>query len=277
MRKDFRIQAGINWLRLVHKKDGYWKKWLWRYGWQWIRPMSRKKLNSNIFDIEEIARYRRYAIQMGKFDKNWFIRMFEPETKGVRVWEYGKLFERLEGENIKEMRILDVGSGGSRLPDYLANLEAKEVVSLDLKKQMEKRTKKLHKKVKYVTGDMTKMKFADNYFDLVISVSAIEHCGTKKSLVSNSKKAIKEGLRVTKKDGLFLITTDVCLNKQKSDNWPLWSADWPGVYSKKEFEIVFGKWINWKKEKEKLKHNQRYANYRGRWFTTVAIIIKKAV
>jgi len=149
--RNYKTQTLINFIRLI-PKNGYWRKWLWQYGWQWVRPLS-KNTNSIIFDLNEIGQFRKLICKLGEFNKNWFVRIFEPETKGVRVWEYGKLLTALS--KLPKGKMLDVGSGGSLMADYLADVGWK-VTSLDLQKQMEKRYQNKSLKVKYVIGDMTK-------------------------------------------------------------------------------------------------------------------------
>ncbi|MBU4210027.1 class I SAM-dependent methyltransferase [Patescibacteria group bacterium] len=261
--RDYRLQALVNWVKLFGKK-GYWDyKWLLRYGWEWIRPKwinkngreiswrlilfpnsevrrflhfgRNDKINkfSRIFDLRDIGRVRKEVLKLGKFDPLWFARIFEPETKGIRAWEYGMLLNYFKKKNKK---ILDIGSGGSLLPDFLASSGAK-VTSIDIEKPMEKRPvfakgydeakeKKLAK-VEFVVGDMTKLPFKKNSFDAVICISAIEHLDTKMEGGFYSKKeywnrtirALREMARVTKKNGLFYLTTDFYLKRQKTDNW----------------------------------------------------------
>jgi ubiquinone/menaquinone biosynthesis C-methylase UbiE len=251
----------VNFAKLIFK-GGYWRGWLWPYGWQWIRPIF-KKSNSHIYDLQEIGQYRKIICKLGEFDKNWFVRVFEPETKGVRVWEYGKLLTELN--KLNPGKLLDVGSGGSLLPDYLAE-NGWEVTSLDLDDQMEKRDKSKNPNVKYVIGDMTKMKFSSNTFDVVVSISAIEHLDS----WSKTKKALSEMKRVVKQSGRIFISTDFYLARQKSDNWV--GGKFVGAYrwSKlKQMAKILKSNINASAEKQKLIISNQYSNYRGRYFTTV--------
>ncbi|RLC34091.1 hypothetical protein DRH14_03720, partial [Candidatus Shapirobacteria bacterium] len=218
--RDFRIQVFINWLRLFRKKGYRNKRWLVSYGWQWIRICLKKKngeWQNKMFDLEDIACLRKEVLKLGNFDGRWFVRIFEPETKGIRVWEYGWLLKEIERRKIKlkGLKILDVGSGGSLLGGFLAKQGAK-VTSLDLEKAMEKRDRvgKI-KGWKRMVGDMTKMQFKDKSFDMVICISAIEHLDTKingkfysqKEYRHRTKRAITEMKRVVKKDGWIYLTT----------------------------------------------------------------------
>jgi ubiquinone/menaquinone biosynthesis C-methylase UbiE len=271
--RDFRIQAGINFIRLLGKK-GYWSGWLFRYVWEWIRPTIPRKVEANkIFDLTDIGKTKNLILKLGKFNSGWFQRIFEPETKGVRSWEYGLLLSQLPSK-LEGLKILDVGSGGSLMPDYLASLGA-SVTSLDLNQPMEKRYKVKAKNVRFVTGDMTKMVFKNESFDVVISISAIEHLESWPGTV----KAISEMKRVLKRNGLIFITTDFYMSRQKKDNWVGSHNAIEGAYPwdrLKEMVKLLG--INnfgVNREKFQLLSDEDRSNYRGRLFTTAAFLLKK--
>lgn len=267
--RDYRLQSLLNWSRLKVSSSGYWQPWLNIYLWQWFRPFYPKNYLSvsQIYDIRDIANFRQNLHKLGQFNPLWFQRIFEPETKGVRAWEYGLLLKLLQNQNLRGKLILDAGTGASLLPDYFASLGA-TVISLDKCKPMEEK-KIVSSSVKHVIGDMTKLKYKNNYFDFVICISAIEHTGGLKE----SQLALSELTRVTKKNGLFYLTTDVYLQNQTTDNWPLSP---PGqikdAYLESEFNTIFGKYLNWPIFKKKLINSHYNANYRGRFFSTVAII-----
>jgi ubiquinone/menaquinone biosynthesis C-methylase UbiE len=62
-------------------------------------------------------------------------------------------------------------------------------------------------------GSATKIPYPDNYFDLVVSSEVIEH-------VPNTKKALKEMIRVTKPGGNLII-----IDKNKfAFHWRIWFA-----------------------------------------------------
>lgn len=266
--RPYPLQSLLNWFKLKLSNRGYWHPWLNSYLWQWLRPHSNKRYlpTSQIYNLSDIANFRKNLHKLGQFNPIWFQRIFEPETKGVRAWEYGLLLKLLENKNLRGKTILDAGTGGSLLPDYLASLGAK-VVSLDTSTPMEKRTKS--PTVDYAVGDMTKLKYPNNHFDFVICISAIEHTGSLK----NTQKALSELIRVTKKSGLFYITTDVYLKNQITDNWPGSPQHFiKDAYIESDFNQVFASHLNWSLLKQKLISTPKFSNYRGRFFTTIALI-----
>jgi ubiquinone/menaquinone biosynthesis C-methylase UbiE len=249
-------------------KKGYWWKWLPAYFWQWIRPILGNKVTVNkIFDLNDIGRVRAEIMQLRKFNDKWFQRIFEPETKGVRAWEYGLLLYQLGKININNKKILDVGTGGSLMPDYLASLGAK-VTTLDLQKQTEERTEKRSIKIRHVIGDMTKMKFANKSFDIIICISAVEHVESWDKTV----KALKEMKRVLKSKGKIFLTTDFYLPRQKTDNWVGSVGKIEGAYKwkkLKEMSRILEAETDVDDQERQLLNDKNRANFRGRYFTTV--------
>lgn len=275
IRDRIEVRSLINWFRLFFKK-GYWdEKWLLRYGWEWIKP-NKKAIgkNSGIFDLGEISGLKDEVVKMGREYPLWWPRIFEPETKGIRTWEYGKLLAGVD--DWKNKKVLDVGTGGSKLPNYLAKLGAR-VISLDRDKPLEKTDK--DKAIKFVLGSMTKIPSNNNVFDYVVCVSALEHLDMKKGYEKTYGKnqyyqraiaSVKEMKRVVKKNGWIFLTTDFFLPEQKTDNWPLSNRAIRGAF---EWNMI-GKIANildvsWDNFEKLLRNDSGRANYRGRFFTTV--------
>lgn len=120
----------------------------------------------------------------------------------------------------KPIKILDVGSGVSMLPIYLAS-KGHKVYSIDNDKILINRVcPKLAEysgvNVNYNIGDAIKINFDDNSFDRVFCVSVLEHLeeevGNRQQTDFHKKnldiKAIKEMLRVLKPHGLLMLTLD---------------------------------------------------------------------
>lgn len=120
----------------------------------------------------------------------------------------------------KTMKILDVGSGVSLFPVYLAS-KGHDVTSIDpdiilMERLSPKLAEYCHTKIQYILGDVTNLEFKDNTFDRVFCISVIEHLEEeiidgnymnwhKKNL---DVKAIGELLRVLKPGGLLILTFD---------------------------------------------------------------------
>ena len=231
MRSNVYYRSLVNWLKLFWK-HGYWNwSWLFRYGWNWIRPTAITKwsLKTRGFNLVHLAFFRNELWKLGKAFPLWWPRIFEPETLGVRSWEYGNLLTGLKNMNydFRHKKILDIGTGGSLLPDYLAEMGA-EVTTVDIEQPLENR--RYEKNVTFVQSSMTRLPFKSESYDLVLCISALEHLDmkygydklyNKKTYEKRALAAILEMKRVTKRDGFVYLTTDFYKNYQKSDNWPL--------------------------------------------------------
>jgi len=137
------------------------------------------------------------------------------------------------GKLDKGMKILDVGSGISIFPIYLAS-KGHEITSIDFDEILMNRVSPELAKlsgvnVNYSFGDATKIDFKDESFDRVFCISTIEHLEEeyqngkyvnyhKKNL---DVKAISEMLRVLKPGGLLIMTFDWSENKEDLRSYKL--------------------------------------------------------
>lgn len=287
MMRDYRRQTVINWIRLAFQRKMSLVD-LVAYTWLWLKPDWGLKVRPNrIFDLRDLSELRRYAHKMAGFDPAWFPRLFEPTTLGIRTWEYGVLVSKV---SFSGKKVLDLGVGSSRLPNYLASLSAK-VVALDLEIPMEK----IPEGVRHVQGDMTRLSFRDNSFEVVINISAMEHLDadypsnrpvSRKTFLLRTKKAIGEMVRVVKKKGLIYVTTDFYLPEQKTDAWE-GGVDYKGIggaYLATDINLFLSEF-----EKlgctpvgkldfdfDELKNDRLRATYRGRYFTTASFLFRKS-
>jgi len=105
----------------------------------------------------------------------------------------------------KARKILDVGSTGSLLPLKLAK-RGYNVYSIDSREYHEH-----HPNLTFVKGDTLKSFFPDDFFDLVVCVSTIEHIGLgaygDPQYENGDKLAMKEFSRILKEGGTLLLTT----------------------------------------------------------------------
>lgn len=286
--RDFRLQTIVNCLKIIKQKELTWGE-LIPYVWLWVKPSSSSRVTANkMYDRNDLSKMKRQLYGLGKTDPAWFPRLFEPTTLGIRSWEYGLL---LSQNTFRNKTVLDAGCGNSRLPRYLSKIGAK-ITLLDMDNPLEETEKKKDKNLRFVLGDMTNLKFKDRTFDRVICISAIEHVDMKqdggfyqaKEYNQRAMQAIRELARVTRKGGLFYLTTDFYLPNHKTDRW-VGSTEkeihgafpWENInLFAKEMERN-GIMLSTKLEAEEktLRGDSGRANYRGRYFTTVAFMGKK--
>lgn len=130
-------------------------------------------------------------------------------TKKQRIWETDTYYDkarkgslivdhpgmRLLKQLSKDAKtILDLGCGeGTRL-NWLTKNTNKRGVGVDISKKATKMATKSFPKLTFVEGNLEKLVFNNNKFDLVCSAYVLEH-------LENAEKVINEAIRVTKRGG----------------------------------------------------------------------------
>jgi len=278
------------WIKLPFKSLHDFKKIL-PYYFFLLLPFKKKNISNTFFHLPDFSTFKDLIKKSLSFDPNFFKRIIEPETLGLRLWEYSSL---LSNTSVSNKKILDIGSGTSFFPFYLAQKKAK-VTALDLKKPMETPYYRKYKNnPKFITGSVLKLPFKTETFDLVIAVSTLEHLDadyennrpvTYRAFLERTKKALKEMSRVCKKKGLVYITTDFYLPQQKTDLWPtkIPYKNIGGAYKAKDLSLFLKTFSSLglkpvsqpRFDFTKLKNSSLYSNYRGRYFTTANFLYQK--
>lgn len=149
----------------------------------------------------------------------WFLqRLFpeyfakEPLHPTDRYIEYPFIIENLPKSPCK---ILDVGCSGSMFPLLLKAMKY-EIFGIDI------RPINING-IYFNKEDICQTHFENNYFDVIIAISTIEHIGLKEKNMNADIKAIKEIYRILKPKGLFLITIPIKLNLQITRNHKIYN------------------------------------------------------
>lgn len=119
--------------------------------------------------------------------------------------------------DIKDKTILDIGCGRGDISLYLAK-KAKKVVGIDYSKDAIELANEaklsypatIQKKLSFLVMNAKKLKFPDNYFDIIINIDVFEHLYHEELTDS-----INQMSRVLKKDGILFVHT--CTNKLLCD------------------------------------------------------------
>ena len=183
-----------------------------RYGGIW----SKEDLDVLSSDIASLVHTDLYL--------RWRIGYPQPKSRGYRAWEYAVLcnyFDTYEGLNI-----LDVGTGNSTYPIYFAQRGA-NVISLDLPDPtapllLWSRYKLWRYGVKRDHGNMLDLPYPDETFDVVTSISVIEHLNlqpgpnrwilaSNEAFWSRTKLALREMARVLRSGGHLYVTSAIFL------------------------------------------------------------------
>jgi ubiquinone/menaquinone biosynthesis C-methylase UbiE len=167
-----------------------------------------------------------------RFDniEHWFPNSYRKDDFRIKY-----ILENID--NIKKMKILDVGCGKGGMVKILSKLGA-QVHGIDISKELLKEAKKIPLAT-IKTGSATNIPYPGNTFDYVISNEVIEH-------VPNTEKAIKEMSRVVKKGGKLIL-----IDKNR------WS-----LHHRLIIELMYLK--NYKKD---LRMYPKGFKFRQKWFT----------
>ena len=157
---------------------------------------------------EELGYYQTFSNYIDICD--WMIRRQEYNFTIDAFEEYESLQEN------QKLKVLDIGCGVVPLCNYIS-LKGHEVIALDPIKSdidflVENDMNRFHKSnVEYMHGYGEKLPFEDNSFDVVYSVSVMEHIASGNDLI-----VLSEMLRVLRVGGRLILTTDVMPNNGMS-------------------------------------------------------------
>ena len=235
-----RQAAGVLWARLTPPPAG--------------RNGDAAAPANGMFHAAVPAELSREQAVLERFDLYLYEVMNSPRLVGQIVFEYGTLLRAIEGWS--GLRVLDVGTGRSTFPGWMSR-EGARVTTFDLPKPAERSLGGFQTRVnrlvgrrpgatRPVTGSMRCLPFCDASFDLVTSLSVIEHLDTDlpaRTFVPYEEQqrrlaeVLDEMVRVAAPDGHVYITSECCdFARATTDQWrpayyyddgPPLSAAWP--------------------------------------------------
>lgn len=148
---------------------------------------------STIFTEKNNNKKRLYNLFWVKNSFNHFSRKFE----------YQYIFENIKNLNLN---ILDAGCGISFFPDYLDDNKKNVNLTLLDNANNVKKFYKENKKFSFIFDSLTDLKKIENKYDLIYSISTIEH-------IPNYFKVIDEIYDKLNAGGVFLLTFDISYSK----------------------------------------------------------------
>ncbi|MGI8631737.1 MAG: class I SAM-dependent methyltransferase [Solirubrobacterales bacterium] len=260
---------------------------------------------NSLFSLGAARRLAGHTHRMARAEEQLVYRLSEPRTRGLRAWEYGVLLGYLQQAGPRPATALDVGSGNSAFPRYLARSRAVgSMTVLDLPEAFEARDEGWERNrrhgVGFMPGSMTEIPSPADRFDLVTSISAIEHLdghaaawrrdpeghprASYEAFVANTRTALREMVRVLRPGGTLFVTSDAYLaDLQRGDNWM--KAGGPGeIWSAYRFEDIEGVFVRTLTDeglvlvgepgfdRGSLEADATHSTYRGRYFTTFAVL-----
>jgi SAM-dependent methyltransferase len=191
---------------------------------------------------------------LASFDLYLYDVMNSTRLGGQIVFEYGTLLRAID--RWPGRRVLDVGTGRSTFPRWMSH-EGALVTTFDLSTPAERKWDGFQERVNdvvgrrpramnAVAGSMRDLPFADASFDLVTSLSVIEHLDTDlpaRTFVPYDEQqrrlaaVLDEMIRITRPGGLIYLTSECCdFERATTDRWkpayyyvegPALSGAWP--------------------------------------------------
>jgi ubiquinone/menaquinone biosynthesis C-methylase UbiE len=125
---------------------------------------------------------------------------YKPLIKWIQLKRFNLCMRLLK--NIRYGRLLEIGYGSGIFLPALSE-RVSEIYGLDIhqkNKEVEKILLKHNIKAGLYSGTAADIPFEDNYFDLIVSISAVE-------FINDIDEACKEIKRVLKNDGAFIVVT----------------------------------------------------------------------
>ena len=150
------------------------------------------------------------SAQAQKFDQKSVRRAFDRAAETYQQFAVlqtevcNRLLEKLEIVKISPQMILDAGTGtGAAIPALFARYKKAHVVTLDLSENMLLKAGQhgsFLRSPQAVCGDIERLPFADNSFDLVFSSLSMQWCNDLNAALAEAKRVLKPG-------GLYVFTT----------------------------------------------------------------------
>jgi SAM-dependent methyltransferase len=217
--------------------------------------VPREEMSANVmFDATQLPVFEPERADLERFDLYLYEVMTSPRLRGEKVFEYGHLLRAVRAW--AGLRVLDVGTGRTTLVNWMSREQA-VVTTFDLSNRAEavlvgwlQRVNAWVARrpgaVRGVAGSMRMLPFADASFDLITSLSVVEHLDTdlpNRTFVPYDEQqrrlghVLDEMIRVTRPGGAIYITSECCdFTRATSDLWrpayyydegPALSGAWP--------------------------------------------------
>ena len=103
------------------------------------------------------------------------------------------MFAVSKGLNFLGKKVIDVGCGSGIITEKILEMEAREVVGIDISEELIKIAKRRVKDAKFIVADALKIPFENKYFDLCVSFTVMQDIPKERW-----KKFVDECIRVAR-------------------------------------------------------------------------------
>ncbi|MEK7524139.1 MAG: class I SAM-dependent methyltransferase [Patescibacteria group bacterium] len=157
----------------------------------------------------------------------------EFSDKRYRAWPEFEIFLKKLKKHFgsQPIHLLDIGCGNGRVANFLKD-EPVHYMGLDNSRALLKIAKQKSPQAKFKLGDILKLPFPAQKFDVVWSIAVLHHLPTEKLQL----QSLQEVRRVLKKDGMFMLTV-----------WDLWQPKYQSLIDPKTHDA----WIPWGNQQHK--------------------------
>ena len=259
--------------------------------------VANRAMINTFIDKRELEAFASAAEEMMAFDPYLRARLSDGDIEGLKAWEYGKLLNAIG--SFSGLKVLDVGPGDSTFCLFMSKKGA-QVITLDYPQPFAPDKEGFRQKcrgngVAVNCGTMARMPYKDSVFDLVTCISTIEHLDTDQGwkpvpvshFIAATEQSLQEMARVMRKGGYLYLTSDAYEPRlQQTDNWCL-APMYDGIgaaYNIHDIDDIFVDtlkqagltFVNGYDYRSSLViDDDMRSNYRGRYFTTFAVLAQK--
>jgi len=187
----------------------------------------------------------------------------------VKSWDVLKTAEFAEKYVGKRAAVLDIGAFASEILIVLHRLGFQDLTGIDLNPAIGEMP--YADRIRYKIGDFMKAPFADASFELITSISVIEHGYRPREL-------LKEVSRLLKPAGYFVASFDYWPEKIDTEGVRIFGLDWR-IFSKGEVEELIGLAGSYGLKPHgsvDLASEQRPINYFDRRYTFAWLVLQKS-
>ncbi len=165
-------------------------------------------------EFKELEEFSNRFIAVNKkelegYSNKWAL---DPLHQWSRQWEYPFVYSRIQpvADSGAPLRILDAGSGATFFPYYIkSQYPLAEIYCSDYDEKLERVYAKINGKgenrIAFVRGDLRKLLYESEWFDVVYCISVLEHTQDYAAIVEEFHRVLRPG-------GRLVVTFDVSLD-----------------------------------------------------------------